>query len=182
MVRKLKFHERKLLKKVDFITWKSDENLAAVKNIRKYYIQKREDYNIYHKIVKAILRLTLKIRDLPARSSFRADVTDQLLEKLYTMGVIPTKKRLEECVRVSVGSFCRRRLPVVMVKLRMAQHLKHAVQFIEQGHVRVGPEVVSDPAFLVTRSFEDFVTWTNTSKIKKHVLEYRDEKDDYDMM
>ena len=182
MVRKLKYHERKLLKRVDFISWKSDDNLEAVKTIRKYHLQKREDYNKYHKLAKSILRLTLKIRDLPAHSKFRSDVTEQLLEKLYTMGVIPTKKRLEESVRVTVGSFCRRRLPVVMVKLRMAQHLRHAVQFIEQGHVRVGPEVVTDPAFLVTRSLEDFVTWTNTSKIKKHVLEYREERDDYDLM
>lgn len=26
-----------------------------------------------------------------------------------------------------------------------------AVKFVEQGHVRVGPEVITDPAYLVTR-------------------------------
>ena len=182
MVRKLKYHEQKLLKKVDFISWKSDDNIRAVKTIRKYHIQKREDYNKYNKLVKAIIRLTMKIRDLPPNSKFRNDVTEQLLDKLYTMGVAPTKKRLEESIRVSVGSFCRRRLPVVMVKLRMAQHLKYAVQYVEQGHVRVGTEVVTDPAFLVTRSLEDFITWTNTSKIRKHVMEYHEERDDYELM
>lgn len=44
MVRKLKFHEQKLLKKVDFIDWKVDNNLHEVKILKKYYIQKREDY------------------------------------------------------------------------------------------------------------------------------------------
>lgn len=44
MVRKLKFHEQKLLKKVDFISWKVDNNLNEVKTMKKYYIQKREDY------------------------------------------------------------------------------------------------------------------------------------------
>ncbi len=38
-----------------------------------------------------------------------------------------------------------------MVKLRMAQTVKMATQFVEQGHVRVGTEMVNDPAFLVTR-------------------------------
>lgn len=38
-----------------------------------------------------------------------------------------------------------------MVKTKMAEHLKAATQFIEQGHVRVGPELVKDPAFLVPR-------------------------------
>ena len=44
MVRKLKFHEKKLLKKVDFISWEADNNLHEVKVMKKYYIQKREDY------------------------------------------------------------------------------------------------------------------------------------------
>lgn len=44
MVRKLKYHEQKLLKKVDFISWQSDNNLHEVKILRKYHIQKREDY------------------------------------------------------------------------------------------------------------------------------------------
>lgn len=52
--------------------------------------------------------------------------------------------------------------------------MKEATKFIEQGHVRVGPEVVKDPAFLVTRSLEDFVTWVDGSAIRKHVLEYND--------
>lgn len=44
MVRKLKFHEQKLLKKVDFLNWKVDNNLHEVKVMRKYNIHKREDY------------------------------------------------------------------------------------------------------------------------------------------
>lgn len=44
MVRKLKFHEQKLLKKVDFINWQIDNNLHESKVLRKYHIRKREDY------------------------------------------------------------------------------------------------------------------------------------------
>jgi U3 small nucleolar ribonucleoprotein protein IMP3 len=32
--------------------------------------------------------------------------------------------------------------------------------------VRVGPDTVTDPAFLVTRNFEDLVTWVDGSKIR----------------
>uniref|UniRef100_A0A1X7VAG4 RNA-binding S4 domain-containing protein n=1 Tax=Amphimedon queenslandica TaxID=400682 RepID=A0A1X7VAG4_AMPQE len=38
-----------------------------------------------------------------------------------------------------------------MVKIHMAQRVSDAVRFVEQGHVRVGPEIVTDPAYLVTR-------------------------------
>ncbi len=41
--------------------------------------------------------------------------------------------------------------------------------------VRVGPDVMCDPAFLVTRNMEDFITWTDTSKIRAHIMEYNEE-------
>lgn len=42
--------------------------------------------------------------------------------------------------------FHRRRLPVVMVRLKMSETLTEAATYIEQGHVRVGPHAVTDPA------------------------------------
>lgn len=32
------------------------------------------------------------------------------------------------------------------------------------------------------RNMEDFVTWVDSSKIKRTVLKYRDEVDDYDLL
>ena len=98
------------------------------------------------------------------------------------MGVITTKKSLVQLEKLSTSSFCRRRLSVVMVRLRMSETLKEAVTFIEQGHVRVGPDTLTDSAFLVTRSMEDFVTWVDTSKIKRKVMQYNDKLDDYDLL
>ncbi|EMP34006.1 U3 small nucleolar ribonucleoprotein IMP3 [Chelonia mydas] len=63
----------------------------------------------------------------------------------------------------------------------MAQKLRDAITFIEQGHVRVGPEVVTDPACLVSRAMEDFITWTDSSRIRQHVLNYNQERDDFDL-
>ncbi len=52
--------------------------------------------------------------------------------RLYAMGVITTKKSLVQLEKLSTASFCRRRLSVVMVRLKMAQTLREAVTFIEQ--------------------------------------------------
>lgn len=76
----------------------------------------------------------------------------------------------------------RRRLSTVLVRLKFAEHLKEAVTYIEQGHIRVGPDTITDPAFLVTRNMEDFITWVDTSKIRRKVLEYNEKLDDYDAL
>jgi U3 small nucleolar ribonucleoprotein protein IMP3 len=83
---------------------------------------------------------------------------------------------------LSTSAFCRRRLAVVLVRLKMAQCVREAATFIEQGHVRVGPTTVTDPAFHVTRSAEDWVTWVDTSRIKRKVAAYNDRLDDYELL
>ena len=98
------------------------------------------------------------------------------------MGVLPTKKSLSQVEKLSTASFCRRRLAVVLVRLRMSESVKEAAALVEQGHVRVGPETVTDPAFHVTRAMEDCVTWAAGSKIKRKVARYNDALDDYDLL
>ncbi|KAL5483717.1 hypothetical protein EMCRGX_G020124 [Ephydatia muelleri] len=81
MVRKLKYHEKKLLKKVDFISWQSDNNIQEVKALRKYHIQKREDYAKYGKLAKTVRLLATKMKDLDSKDPFRNESTTLLLEK-----------------------------------------------------------------------------------------------------
>lgn len=83
---------------------------------------------------------------------------------------------------VTVSAFARRRLPVVMVRTGMVETVQAAVKFVEQGHIRVGTQVVDDPAFLMTRGMEDFITWVDSSKIKRNVLKYREKLDDFDLL
>lgn len=101
---------------------------------------------------------------------------------MYALGIITTKKSLIQLEKLTVSSFCRRRLAVVMVRIKMSETIREAITFIEQGHVRVGPQTITEPAFLVTRNMEDFVTWVDTSKIKRKVLQYNDRLDDYDLL
>eukprot|EP00755_Sulcionema_specki_P012314 Sspe_Gene.51098::Locus_28387_Transcript_1_1_Confidence_1.000_Length_622::g.51098::m.51098/K14560/IMP3; U3 small nucleolar ribonucleoprotein protein IMP3 len=108
-------------------------------------------------------------------------ITEQMLEKLFNMGVVENKDSLTTVEKLTTASFCKRRIPVVMVKQKMAQNLQMAVKLVEQGHVRVGPHQVTDPAFLVTRHMEDHVQWSNGA-IKEKVLKYNRKLDDYDML
>lgn len=64
---------------------------------------------------------------------------------------------------------------------KLSENIKNATDLIEQGHVRVGPEMVKDPAFIVSRNLEDFVTWVDSSAIRKHVLDYNNMRDDFEL-
>jgi U3 small nucleolar ribonucleoprotein protein IMP3 len=181
-MRQLKHHEKKLLKKVDFFSWKSENNIREGQVIRKYLIQDREDYTKYSKMVGNITKLVARLKTLPIGHEGRIKMSENLLSKLYAMGIINGTSSLSSVEKLSVSAFCRRRLPVVMVRLRMSENLREATTFIEQGQVRVGPHVITDPAFLVTRTFEDYVTWVDSSKIKRTIMKYNDKLDDFDLL
>ncbi|KFK36630.1 hypothetical protein AALP_AA4G149200 [Arabis alpina] len=181
-MRKPKNHETKLLKKVNFIKWIREgghrENMITF----RFRMSGRDDYKDYSKLCRMVQQLTNVMKQMDPVDPFRIQMTDMLLEKLYNMGVIPTRKSLALTDKLSVSSFCRRRLSTVLVHLKYAEHFKEAVTYIEQGHIRVGPDTVTDPACLVTRNMEDFITWVDSSMIKRKVLQYNDKLDDYDMI
>ncbi|THD21766.1 U3 small nucleolar ribonucleoprotein IMP3 [Fasciola hepatica] len=179
MVRKLKHHEKKLLKKFDFINWDSDNNLHEVKIMKRFHIQKREDYTLYNKLSRQIREIANKLKDVDEADPWRAEMTNLLTAKLHNLGLIPTKRSLMLASKVNASSFCRRRLPVVLMRSHMAETMKAAVTFVEQGHVRVGPDIIRDPAFLITRAMEDYITWASRSKIRRRVDEYHGLRDDF---
>lgn len=182
MVRKFKHHEQRLLKKVDFYEWKKSDNPREPTVMRRYHIQGREDYVVYNKLSGQISKLANELALLKPDDPVRARVTVQLLDKLYDWGIISSKSSLSQLYRVTASCIARRRLPVIMMKLKMAESLRQAAAMIEQGHVRVGPECITNPAFHVTRQAEDFVTWTTGSKIRHKIADYQGERDDFDLM
>lgn len=205
MVRKLKYHEQKLLRKTDFITYKQDQDHRDKAVIRRYMIQKPEDYHKYNKLCgvsplqplrmpldgrvnadaenQSLRQLAHRLSLLPPENATRRKHEELLLNKLYDMGILSTKSKLSAVENgVTVSAFARRRLPVVMTRLKMAETVQAATKMIEQGQVRVGVETVTDTAYLVTRSTEDFVTWVVGSKVKRNIMKYRDQLDDFELL
>ncbi|KAI4216764.1 MAG: hypothetical protein LQ351_000713 [Letrouitia transgressa] len=187
MVRKLKHHEQKLLRKVDFTTYKSDARHLPHTVSRRYSLPSPATYTAYNRLCGSLRQLAHLLSLLPPLDPLRAKHTALLLDKLADMGILPSSSpaasKLSDVPRkVTVSAFCRRRLGVVMTRLKMSATVSAADRFIEQGHVRVGPHVVTDPAFLVTRSLEDAVTWAEGSKVKRSILRYRHLLDDFDLL
>jgi U3 small nucleolar ribonucleoprotein protein IMP3 len=127
-------------------------------------------------------KLAAKVKTLKADDPFRIAMTDQLLTKLSNLGLIQQASSLKQAEDLAASSLCRRRLPVIMVRMKMAENMRTAITFVEQGQVRVGPHVVTDPAFMVTKAMEDYVTWVDTSKVRRTVQKYNDKLDDFDLL
>jgi U3 small nucleolar ribonucleoprotein protein IMP3 len=189
-VRKLKYHEQKLLKKVDFLNWKSDGikpeyREYMLKMIAKYKLRDQTEFFNYQKIATQVNDAIKQIRDLNDKEylAFKKEQFDLLSNKLYQMGVLDSVDELDRGLsKITVGRFCRRRISYLLKVQHFAENVSLANDFIRHGHIRIGPNVISDPAFLVPRNMEDYITWTNQSVIKDTIRKYNDEYDAYEAL
>ena len=88
---------------------------------------------------------------LSPNDPYRIKKSQELIEKLYNIGLVKTQSNLAECDNVGISTFCRRRLSFLLFKNKYCESVKEAVTFIEQGQIKIGTELVNDPAFLVNR-------------------------------
>jgi U3 small nucleolar ribonucleoprotein protein IMP3 len=183
MVRKFKHHEHKLLRKVDFITYTSDNKHRDAQVLRRYMIQKPSDYDKYNRLCGCLRQLAHRLSLLPPISPVRRKHEQLLLDKLFDLGILGSKSKLSQVEHgTTVSAFARRRLPIVMTRIHMVETVQAATKMVEQGHVRVGTVTITDHAYLVSRAMEDFVTWTVGSKIKRNIIKYHNQLDDFDLL
>lgn len=81
-----------------------------------FSVLKLMPHDRYNKLSRTIRELAKRVSEIDAKEPFRTEMSALLLEKLYVLGLIPTKWDLNNAVNISASSFCRRRLPVVMVR------------------------------------------------------------------
>lgn len=177
-MRKLKFHEQKLLKKVNFLEWNKTNTTREQLVTTKYILKNREEYKKYNLVVGMIKKLSETLSRLKDNDSTKIAIAKKLINLLYEAGLISEKKLLE-CTKVNVSSFCERRLPMMMVKRKMIKTFTHADEFVQHGHVRVGIKTINDTSVLISRGMEEYISWVDDSKIKKKIEEFNEERDDY---
>ena len=191
-MRQLKHHEKKLLRKVDLYNYnhkqqkESFDTLRIAKIQRRYHLQNgRVEYIVYNKLIGQLTQLAAKLQLLSESDTFRIAMTEQMIQKCYNMGLLRSTNNMslhDITTQITVSQFCRRRLSSILVKLKMAPTCAMAVTLIEQSQIRVGPNIITSPAFLVPRTLEDYVTWVDASKIRRTVQKYNNKLDDFDLL
>lgn len=59
----------------------------------------------------------------------------------------------------------------------MAPTVEAACNYVEHGHVRIGPQVVREINYHLKRGQEDYLTWTDGSVMQQKIRRYNNEED-----
>lgn len=88
----------------------------------------------YNQVVGRIRHLALRLSALPPNDPFRTEREGALLAKLYDMGLLDTGAKMSDVLeKLTVSSFARRRLPVVLMRLKMSESVKQVSGWQSRG-------------------------------------------------
>merc|ERR1712113_611006 len=141
-----------------------------------------DDYKKYNRLCGMITGLVNVIKKIDLKDYYRDEITIQLLVKLLEMGIISAKKSLIQIEKLSATSFCRRRLAVMLVRLKMAKTVLKANIFVKHRYIQIGLDIVTDSTIYVTKYMENFIKWSDTSKIKNKIKNFKNELDDFEIL
>lgn len=109
-----------------------------------------------------------KLLTLDEKDPKRVFEGDAMLRRLTRFGVLSTdEKRLDDVLRLSTQKFLERRLQTRVYKLNMARSVHHARCVILQRHIRVGKQLVNQPAFLVKGDSESHIDFALHSPLNQ---------------
>jgi U3 small nucleolar ribonucleoprotein protein IMP3 len=166
------------LKKVNLVEWKKTNTTREQIVTSKFLLKSRDEYKMYNNIVGMVRKLAETLARLADNNPTKILIGKKLINLLYDIGIIREKK-LSLCANLTVSQICYRRLGRILVEKKMAPDHQSADRFVQQGHIRLGTRVVNTTDTLISRMMEDYVTWTDSSKIKKKIDEFNGNYDDY---
>lgn len=121
--------------------------------------------------VQSMLRsLRTQSRDLQARlrlgDAQAEKETKQLLQKCGRLGLLPIEgTTLNDVLSLGVEDILTRRFQTMVFQKGLAYSHNQARQFIVHGHIAIGERKVTVPGYIVTRTDENIITFTEKSPI-----------------
>jgi small subunit ribosomal protein S4 len=102
----------------------------------------------------------------------RSEIQSQLINKLHSLGLIPSNADLEDVLELSIQDLLERRLQTYVFRQGLAKSLFQSRQFITHGHISINGRKVKAPSYVVTRKDEATLEYAEASPIhsKEHPI------------
>ena len=142
--------------------------------IRKYGLKNKKEVWKAQSFLRKYRRITRLLLGKNDEQSVREK--EQILRKLYGVGLLDEDAELEDVLTLTVESFLGRRLQTLVFLNGIARTPGQARQMIVHGHIKVNGGVVRAPSYPLTR--EDVVSFDKTVKVMKvpEVKEVKEEQ------
>jgi len=149
--------------KTPHILWNKDQIEQGINLFKQYGLKnKKELWKM-----EAILDLfSLQSKRLIASTSANTELEkEQLLKRVSSLGLISATAKMEDILALSIDKILERRLQTLVFKKGLSRTINQARQFITHEHITVGDKKITSPAYLVSISEENKISFPAASAL-----------------
>ena len=151
------------------------ERIEAEKELLKQYGLRRK-YEIW-KIDSMLKKFLNRAKTIIGERSAQSEVEkQQLLERLYSLGLLKQGSKVEDVLNLTLKDVMERRLQTLVVRKQIARNMRQSRQIIVHEHVAVGQRKVTAPSYLVTVKEEPQIKLVDAINMSPAVVEKKEEK------
>lgn len=89
----------------------------------------------------------------------------QLMQRLQRLGLVEVDAKLDDVLGLTIRDIMERRLQSIVFRKGLARSMKQARQFITHYHVMVGEKKMGAPSYLVPKTEEALITFSQRSTL-----------------
>ncbi len=128
--------------------WRKERIDAEKEIVKQYGIRrKHEVWKMDSTLKKFLNRAKTIIGERSAQSEIEKK---QLLDRLYTLGLLKKDSRVEDALNLTLKDVLERRLQTLLCRKNLAKTMLQARQFITHEYVAVGDRKITAPSYLVS--------------------------------
>ncbi len=127
--------------------WQKDRIEAEKEVLKRYGLRrKNEIWKMDSLLRKFLNRAKTIIAQRSPQSEFEKK---QMLERLYSLGLLKEGARVEDVLNLTLNDLMERRLQTLVVRKHLALTMLQARQFITHEYVAIGTKKITAPSYLV---------------------------------
>lgn len=140
------------------------ERILLEKDLQKEYGLKRK-YEIW-KMNSILKNFTRQAKNLVTiRNKQVEKERGQLLNKLYSLGLINKEAKIEDILSLTLKNIMERRLQTLVYRKNLASTIDQSRQFIVHEHIALGDKTVTSPSYLVPVEEETIIKFAVNSSL-----------------
>ncbi|MFQ6075949.1 MAG: 30S ribosomal protein S4 [Candidatus Bathyarchaeia archaeon] len=151
--------------------WSRDRIEAELKLLGEYGLRNKHELQRHR---ATLSKYRTMARELLAKTpDERAEMEEQLLGKLYRLGLIQEGATIDNVFDLSIEDILERRLQTLVLRQGLANTPQQARQLITHRHIHVRGRIVTIPSYTVPRDEESTIVYAPTSPLssKDHPLQ-----------
>ncbi len=128
--------------------WQKDRIDAEQELLKAYGLRRK--YEIW-KMDSLLRKFLNRAKTLIAERSLQAELEKkQLLERLYSLGLLKKDSKIEDVLNLALKDVMERRLQTLLCRKQMARTMLQSRQLITHEHIAIGSRKITAPSYLVS--------------------------------